>query len=402
MALKPQVAALRLRLCCITSFLLGDVSSIHHPLMHLIILPEKQCVMEKFNSGDFATFEIFILEADEHGRPSANIEIEGPVISSDVGEINENGERTWTTSPNTETGTPDRFTPPYASTMGVAMQDMLTRWDVLKAQNLNSGAMQEAGFMQYMYTIDFTHSGESEDAMLARSEFNRQKDAALSQLEQERQQSLARRSQLGVEQNQHHPPAQLEDELYENAKSSMSQTIIPEWIEPYEFTKTINTAGWYRMCVSSDNEILVELDIRSSANLGGINRGTGHVYTYDERDELDEERRIEEIVIKRSSDEAETSLVNAELNKVLANQVRNNDLEATKVYLKNLSEMISLLQKRQTNHHHRIKGHESDARRNYKKIVRSGMLETALYLLITLFQIYSLRKWLLGNTVLGR
>ena len=391
-----------LRLCCIISFLLGDVSSIHHPLMHLIIPSEKQCVMEKFNSGDFATFEIFILEAEENGRPSATIELEGPVVSSDVGEINEIRERTWPTTPDTETGTPDRFTTPYASTMGVTMQHMLMRWDGLKAQKLNSRSMQEAGVMQYTYTIDFTYSGESEDAMLARSEFNRQRDHALNQLEQERQRSLARRSELGVEENQHHPPAHLEDEVYEKAKSSMSQTIIPEWIEPYEFTKTIKTAGWYRMCVSSDNEILVELDIRSSAILGGINRDTGHVYTYDERDALDEERRIEEIGIKRSRDEAEASLVNAELGKVLENQVRDNDLEATKVYLKNLSEMISLLQKRQTNHHHRIKGHESDARRNYKKIVRSGMLETALYLLITLFQIYSLRKWLLGNTVLGR
>ena len=90
------------------------------------------------------------------------------------------------------------------------------------------------------------------------------------------------------------------------------------------------------------------------------------------------------------------------MEKVLENQVRENDLEASKRFLINLNEKVSLLQKRQTNAHIRIKAHESDARRNYKRIVRSGILETVLYLLITLFQVYTLRKWLLGSTGLGR
>jgi hypothetical protein len=236
----------------------------------------------------------------------------------------------------------------------------------------------------YLNRIDYTHSGESEDAIAARSEFHRQRAAAFQQLEEARE--------------------HIEDEKYEKSKALIAQTILPEWIEPYEFTKAIDAAGWYRMCVTSTNYILVEMDIRSSADLGGMNRETGHVYTYDERETLDEEERIMGLGNNKgpSSKEVEASLVKEELGKVLENQVRENDLEASKGYLVRLNEMVALLQKRQTSSHHRIKGHENDARRNYKRIVRSGILETVLYLLITLFQVYTLHKWLLGNTGLGR
>ena len=49
------------------------------------------------------------------------------------------------------------------------------------------------------------------------------------------------------------------------------------------------------MCVQAeDNTIYVEVDIRSSAEdkLGGVDLETGHVYTHEKREELDEEQRI--------------------------------------------------------------------------------------------------------------
>jgi hypothetical protein len=50
----------------------------------------------------------------------------------------------------------------------------------------------------------------------------------------------------------------------------------------------------------------------------------------------------------------------------------------------------------------RAKGHELQARRNYRRIVRSGMLETFLYLIITGYQVYTIHAWLMGKSILGR
>lgn len=105
--------------------------------MHKIHSNEKQCILSRFNRGDFATFEIFIAEADEDGRPTASVEIQGPVISPDIGEIKENGKRTW---PNVVTDTEaghagGRFNPPFANTMGASMQKLMLSWDSFVKDN---------------------------------------------------------------------------------------------------------------------------------------------------------------------------------------------------------------------------------------------------------------------------
>jgi hypothetical protein len=370
-------------------------------MMHMINANEKQCIMKRFNRGDFATFEIFIAEADESGRPSASVEIQGPVIPPEIGEVNEGGERTWPKNKDVvDTGAGEaggRFVKlPFVNTLGMSMQKVLLSWDAFLKDNARR--LQEVGIIHYTYVIDYTHSGESEDAIAAREEFYRQRASAVGQLEEERQRTLERRR---LEGGGYTGNENVEDEQYEMSKALTSQTVLPEWIEPHEWTKPIKAAGWYRMCATSHNYILVEMDIRSSVDLGGINRETGHVYTYDERATMDEEDRINFVEKSKAAEEAQKSLVKEELEKLLENQVNDFDLKASKSMLTSLNDMVGLLQKRQTSVHRRIKGHEGDARRNYKKIVRSGILETGLYLFITLFQIYSLRKWLLSSSLLG-
>ncbi len=392
------------RFCCRTIIFtacIGLVSSTHHPLMHMIHANEKQCILKRFNRGDFATFEIFIAEADENGRPSASVEIHGPVIPPEVGEVNNGGERTWPNNVATDAGVGDstgRFAkPPFANTLGASMQKVILNWDGFVRDNARR--LHEVGMINYNYVVDYTHSGESEDAIAAREEFYRQRATAIGQLEEERQRTLERRK---LEGGAYSGNESVEDEQYELTKAYTYQTFLPEYIEPHEWTKPIKMPGWYRMCVTSHNYILAEMDIRSSEDLGGVNRETGHVYTYDERATLDEEELIKGLENSKAAEEVEKSLVKEELEKLLENQVNDFDLKASKSMLLGLNELVALMQKRQTNVHHRIKGHEGDARRNYKKIVRSGILETLLYLFITLFQIYTLRKWLLRTTVLGR
>lgn len=323
---------------------------------------------------------MFIINAAEDGQPKGTVQIEGPVINPKTGDIDENGKRIWPENS-------DKKKPP---TMGAAMKSSIDNWPKFVSNNRHR--FQDAGIVHHWFYIDFTYSGEHEDAIAARADISRQKH---EEMEAKAQRNLEKRERK--QEHDYSGDENVEDEKYEEENYRGVEQIIPEWIEPYEWTKPIKAAGWYQMCVTADNDIDVEMDIRSSADLGGIDRETGHVYTYDDREEIDEEERL----MGPTVEEEEAKLVAVELGKALQNQVRDYDIDATRELVKEVNSLVSELQKKQSTVHNRIKGHGGDARRNHKKIVRSGIIETVLYLAITLFQIYTMRKWLLGNTVLG-
>ena len=91
-----------------------------------------------------------------------------------------------------------------------------------------------------------------------------------------------------------------------------------------------------------------------------------------------------------------------ELSKILVNQVEDADLTKTKEQVKELNakttEMMTEIQNRMT----RIRSHELSARRNNASLAWSSKMETLLFALISGFQVYTMRKWLLSNTLLGR
>jgi len=89
-----------------------------------------------------------------------------------------------------------------------------------------------------------------------------------------------------------------------------------------------------------------------------------------------------------------------ELQKEIENQVREQDLHATRAQVKHLNTMVTEMKKKQTEIHHRIKSHEATARRNHDSMVRSSKIETLLYVAITGVQVYTVRKWLLSKTLL--
>ncbi|KAL7527420.1 hypothetical protein ACHAXR_004119, partial [Thalassiosira sp. AJA248-18] len=373
------------------------ITSIVHPIQHAIRARHSQCIYARFERGNFATFEIFIVDADIDGKPAAAIQIEGPVASPKVGQLNEAGERSWDHNPEKEVLEGRSKIKRKTNTMGAAMQDSIDNWPAFVATNAQH--FTEAGIIHHAFFIDYTHSGENEDAIAARADISRQKSEENE--ERRRQRDLEHERRRREEGGEYKGDENIDDEIYEEETGKI-QHIVPESIEPYEWTKPIKASGWYRMCVQTENSITVEMDIRSSADLGGIDPETWHVYTHDEREAIDEEERIMELKNREpSADEVEAKLVAEELEKALQNQVGDFDLEETKNLMTEVNRLVSQLQSKQQNVHHRIKGHENDARRNYKRIVRSGWIETALYIVITLFQVYTVRKWLLSKNVLG-
>ncbi|KAL9183103.1 hypothetical protein ACHAXT_004890 [Thalassiosira profunda] len=366
--------------------------SVHHPLMLKLDARENQCIYERFERGDFATFEIFIVEAEEGGTPHAGVQIEGPVISPKVGQLDGEGNRSWE-PPKAKEGEDEegeeKKKKRRTNSMGAAMQDGVEEWP--NFVNKMHKHFTDAGIIFHSYFIDYTHSGESEDAVAARADWTRKQNEEEEALKRRKMYDQKTKGEGGYTGDE-----DVEKEVYEEAGSRI-QHIIPEWIEPYEWTKPIKAAGWYRMCVTADDSITVELDIRSSADLGGIDPDTGHVFTHDEREFIDEEKRI----LGEQAKTEEARKAAEELERALQGQVKDFHLETTRKLMAEVNRLVADMQKRQTAVHHRIKSHESDARRNRRRISQNGKIVSVLVVAITVLQMYTVRKWLLSRTTLG-
>ena len=391
--------------------LLGPVlthSSVYQ-VQHHIPQRHTQCIYSDFKAGQTATFEVFISESPSDGRLSAGIQIEGPIASDKIGEPVKStnldgekvdtGERTSQRVQPSDTWDPNRYANPTQMTMGALLQDSVENWPRFMRQNESN--FQARGIIHHFFHIDYTHSGEDEDAMRARAEITRQ----IQQDEEERRRRLEERKRRWEEERRRGgegggvPP----DERYEREDGRLER-VLPDAIAPYEWTKRIKNSGWYRLCVQADNDIIVEMDIRNSAALGGVDSETGHVWTFADWDEWEEEQRINkltELKEKAKADE-EARKTLEQLNDALQGQVKDYDLEATQRLMTEVNSLVSEMQQKQSAVHQRIKSHEGIAKRNYQRIKKSGMLETVLYLLITGYQVYTVHNWLLSTNSLGR
>jgi len=141
--------------------------------------------------------------------------------------------------------------------------------------------------------------------------------------------------------------------------------------------------------------------------MGGVDEETGHVYTYAKRDLLNEEAAIDN---KNGNNNKNGSRLDSntyqsdieELSKLLVNQVEDADLRQTREQIKVLnaktSDIMTEIQTRMT----RIRSHEHGARRNSATMAWSSKVKTLVFAVISGFQVYTMRKWLLSNSLLGR
>lgn len=364
-----------------------------YQVQHHIPRRNTQCIYSDFKSGQTATFELFIVDGND--RLSAGVQIEGPIASDRIGEVvilngEETGERTSKRIQPADTWDPNRYANnPDQMTMGSLLQDAIDNWP--RFLNRNGSNFQERGIIHHFFHIDFTHSGEDEDAMAARAEITRQ----IQQQENERRRRLIEEHDLDPEEV---------DEVYEEKYSGRMERVLPDRIAPYEWTKRIKSPGWYRLCVQADDDIMVEMDIRNSAVMGGVNSETGHVWTFDDWEEWEEEQRINQLneLKEKAKKDEEARVLLENLNTALKDQIKDYDLESTQRMMGEINNLVARMQQSQSAVHQRIKSHEGVARRNYQKIKKSGIVETVLYLIITGYQVYTVHNWLLSTNSLGR
>ncbi len=387
---------MRLLLVTNSLLILPLAHSAVYQLEHLIRRRHTQCIYSDFKSGQTATFEVFISDSPSNGRLSAGVQIEGPIASDKIGEVVKNadgvetGDRTSERVQPSDTWDPNRYSDPSQMTMGSLLQDAITNWPRFIQRHGDN--FQNKGIIHHFFHIDYTHSGEDEDASRARAEITRQ----IQRDEEERRRRMHEERRYNSREEA--------EEVYERENSGRIQRVLPDTIEPYEWTKRIKSAGWYRLCVRADDDILVQMDIRNSADFGGINQKTGHVWTFDDWEEWEEEQRIDQLneLKEKAKAEEEARLLMEQLNAAMKDQIKDYDLEATQRLMKEVNSLVSEMQKKQGAVHQRIKSHEGIAKRNYQRIKKSGIVETVLYLLITGYQVYTVHNWLLSTNSLGR
>mmetsp|Transcript_6365 Transcript_6365/g.14376 ORF Transcript_6365/g.14376 Transcript_6365/m.14376 type:complete len:366 (-) Transcript_6365:422-1519(-) len=337
----------------------------HRPVQYKIGGKQTECIYEHLIPTDVATFSVFVIEALQNGKPKASITFDGPVAGIKL--VIQGGHNSNSNNNNNEdeSSTLESEWPPLESagqrgkqTIGRDIrQSILTEWPKINGDHAPNGVVQRR------FKVDWTHAGESEDDVMARSQI-------LEKTHEEfRQHKL---ENVNVEDGQ-------------ALKTPLPMhTIAQKSIHPYEETHDIELDGWYRLCVKSDFfPLLVEMDIRIANKLMGINPGTGHVYTYELREYIDEQN---EMFGKEKEDES----------------IKNEDFAKSNKILKYMHELTSKIMKSQHDRSHRIRAHDADARRGAAELAWSSKFETFLYVVITGVQVYSVRKWLLGNNLLGK
>jgi len=349
-------------------------STYHIPIRYKVNQKQTECLYDKFEQGEHVTFSVFVVEALLNGKPKCHIMYEGPLTKYPP---TDNNSRSQNNNNNINISGSEKQQ--LTTSLGrIIRQALLNEWNENKKNTATS--------LNQRITVDWTHAGEEEDKVFIREEIHRQNNKKHS----------------SSSTNNNHPISKI-------ASSK---------IEPFEITHVIPTSGYYRLCAQAElHALIVEMDARSSTRMGGIDKETGHVYTYAQRELRNEEAAIG-ITNNRNGGSSNNNSKKQqqqqqldsntyqseleELTKILVNQIEDADLRRTREQIKDLnaktSDIMSEIQHRMT----RIRSQEQSARRNSTNLAWSSKVETLLFALISGFQVYTMRKWLLSNTLLGR
>ena len=232
--------------------------------------------------------------------------------------------------------------------------------------------------LRYSDTVDFEHlnidppeEDDDEIAEAALAEADNGGDEEESMEERKQRRAVARRKALEIR------------ERREAHKRKQKNKIRQEG-EPWEETLQAPATGWYRFCISGTwYQVIAEIDIRKESEFGGIDEDTGHVWSMQERTLEDEEKLM--------------------LSDTAANEgIKDEDFEATRDKLKTLRRLLAEIQSKQSQERHRLIVHAATNEHSHSRMVLSSLLETVLFMAVTGFQVYTIRRWFKSAPVLGR
>ena len=228
--------------------------------------------------------------------------------------------------------------------------------------------------IHFTETVDFEHLNigtdddeNQEDAISGKSD-NSEEDATAEQRRDRRQDQ--RKKVLEARQRQ------------EQRKIQQRQKVRHEG-EPIQWTFEAPGKGWYRYCITATwNQVTVEMDFRKESEMGGVD-ADGNVRTIAQKVVQEEEMYMEEDTAAKEG-------------------IKDEDFESTRTKLKELRHLLANIQSKQSQERHRITLHSVTNSHSHSRMVLGSLIETILFMLVTGYQVYTIRKWFKGAPVLAR
>lgn len=160
--------------------------------------------------------------------------------------------------------------------------------------------------------------------------------------------------------------------------------------EPYQKTIQVESPGWYRLCIyPKSHPIEVEMELRKSSTYGPVDRRTGHVPS------------LEEVVVHS---EIHSLYAMEDDAAILAEEgaIQDEDLTATKDQLRILERVYADIIKKQLEERRTWNWRTIKNQHLHSHLVLGNLVETIVYMGITGWQVYTIRKWFGEGPALGR
>jgi hypothetical protein len=249
-------------------------------------------------------------------------------------------------------------------------QDINSGEDLQKAIDEFDGSRQHGSARSVLQVVNFEHLNLGEDGAVQAGD----EEETITVLEDEAPEQ--RRERRTEERKK-----ALEARQRKEQSKIKQKKLLRDEGEPFQLTFNDITKGWYRYCVNTNSQVVVEIDFRKESEMGGIDE-KGHVWTYDQKVMEEADRMMEE-------------------DTAVEEGIKDADFEMARAKLKTLRRLLADIQNKQNQERHRLVLHAATNEHSHSRMVLSSLFETLMFVVVSGFQVYTIRRWFKGASVLG-
>jgi hypothetical protein len=154
--------------------------------------------------------------------------------------------------------------------------------------------------------------------------------------------------------------------------------------EPYQYTSNIVSPGWYRLCIyPATTAIDVEMELRKSSLYGKVDVHTGHV------------PNLEDVVVHSEIHALYSEGETPPMRPVEGGHagIADDDLRTTRDQLRILERVYGEIINKQLEERRKWNWRYMKNQHIYSHLVLGNLIETVVYMIITGWQVYTIRKW---------
>ena len=122
--------------------------------------------------------------------------------------------------------------------------------------------------------------------------------------------------------------------------------------------------------------------MRKESDLGGVDE-EGHVLSYDAQTLKEEDKLLEEATASQEG-------------------IKDEDFQSTRDKLRQLRRLLAEIHSQQQKERRRLIVHAATNKHSHSRMVLSSLMETVLFMAVTGYQVYTIRRWFRGAPALGR